>query len=255
MEYTPNYNLYVWNEADKKRDTIVGVGNATRTLDTELKAVDTLSKTLETNQNNHLDPTRIAHSASNISLSDGTVLQTEITNLKSSFSNGKVDVRNAITGKGGTVADADGDGIPTFAELVTGVNGLVTGQQVQVVSGTLLTSSANPKQFVLTGLGFTPKAIILTWNDSVTTILSGVITIQDTGNLTVTPYVQTKTGLTGGTTTSTTAFGVAYWYNKSTFETTHSAITSNPITVDGCSFTVGATGTMVSGTWKYIAIG
>ncbi|CAM4144260.1 phage tail protein [Saccharibacillus endophyticus] len=42
--------------------------------------------------------------------------------LKKSVSDGKLAVRNAITGKGGTVADADGDGVPTHVELVAGIN-------------------------------------------------------------------------------------------------------------------------------------
>ncbi|MFO1444070.1 tail fiber protein [Bacillus sp. Bva_UNVM-123] len=41
-----------------------------------------------------------------------------------SASNGKVVVRDAITGKGGTVADSDGDGYPTFQELANGINDL-----------------------------------------------------------------------------------------------------------------------------------
>ena len=64
--------------------------------------------------------------ATNVSTTSGSNVQTEIDNLKSSVSNGKLSVRNAITGKGGTVADADGDGIPTHAELATGVQGIIT---------------------------------------------------------------------------------------------------------------------------------
>lgn len=64
--------------------------------------------------------------ATNVSTTSGSNVQTEIDNLKSSVSNGKLDVRNAITGKGGTVADADGDGVPTHAELAAGVTGLTT---------------------------------------------------------------------------------------------------------------------------------
>lgn len=41
-----------------------------------------------------------------------------------SAGNGKVLVRDSITGKGGVVQDADGDGFPTFQELKDGVNGL-----------------------------------------------------------------------------------------------------------------------------------
>lgn len=46
------------------------------------------------------------------------------TDLKKSVSDGKAAVRAAITGKGGTVADADGDGVPTHAELAAGVNSI-----------------------------------------------------------------------------------------------------------------------------------
>lgn len=57
--------------------------------------------------NNHFNATKL----------DG-VLDELFTNV----SNGKVQVRDAITGKGGTVTDADGDGVPTFQELTDGVN-------------------------------------------------------------------------------------------------------------------------------------
>ncbi|WP_448897442.1 hypothetical protein [Cytobacillus pseudoceanisediminis] len=67
-------------------------------------------------------------SASNVTTTNGSNVQMEINSLKSSVSNGKLDVRNAITGKGGTVADADGDGVPTHAELAAGVQGLNTLQ-------------------------------------------------------------------------------------------------------------------------------
>ena len=46
-----------------------------------------------------------------------------------SASNGKILVRDAITGKGSTVADADGDGYPTFQELATGVESIKTTPQ------------------------------------------------------------------------------------------------------------------------------
>lgn len=53
-----------------------------------------------------------------------TNLVAAVNELFTNVSNGKIQVRDAITGKGGTVADADGDGIPTFTELVNGINGL-----------------------------------------------------------------------------------------------------------------------------------
>ncbi len=49
------------------------------------------------------------------------------TDLKKSVSDGKKSVRDIIVTKGGTVADADGDGIPDFSELVAGVNSIVVG--------------------------------------------------------------------------------------------------------------------------------
>lgn len=64
--------------------------------------------------------------ASNVESTDGNV-QTDIDDLKSSVSDGKTLVKNAITGKGGTVLDADGDGVSTFAELSDGVNGIQVG--------------------------------------------------------------------------------------------------------------------------------
>ncbi|MDQ0412735.1 hypothetical protein [Mesobacillus stamsii] len=72
--------------------------------------------------------------ATNVSTTDGNV-QTEIDSLKSSVSDGKTQVKNAITGKGGTVLDADGDGIPSFSELSAGVNGITTAA-ITVPNGT-----------------------------------------------------------------------------------------------------------------------
>jgi hypothetical protein len=81
-----------------------------------------------------------AHNASNISVADATGLFTSndvegalkeaIEKANSAFtsaSNGKIQVRDAITGKGGTVADNDGDGIPTFQELTDGVSSISQG--------------------------------------------------------------------------------------------------------------------------------
>jgi hypothetical protein len=53
-----------------------------------------------------------------------------------SASNGKVLVRDAITGKGGTVADADGDGFPTYQELADGVN--TVSSESKATGGTFL---------------------------------------------------------------------------------------------------------------------
>jgi hypothetical protein len=64
-----------------------------------------------------------------------------------SANNGKAltgPVATAIVGKGGVVADADSDGIATFAELQTGVNSIIQAQgnatTAQVLSGTTFTS-------------------------------------------------------------------------------------------------------------------
>lgn len=70
--------------------------------------------------------------ASNVSSTDGNV-QTDIDNLKSSVSSGKQSVRDTITGNGGTVSDADADGVPTFSELVTGVNSIPKGAKVKSI--------------------------------------------------------------------------------------------------------------------------
>lgn len=65
-------------------------------------------------------------SASNVTTTSGSTVQTEIDNLKSSVSDGKNLVKNAIAGKGGTVLDGDGDGVSTFAELEAGVSGITS---------------------------------------------------------------------------------------------------------------------------------
>jgi len=71
-----------------------------------------------------------AHLAKNIGLEDAndnftsTDVESALSELFTDVSNGKVSVRDAITGKDGTVTDNDGDGVPTFTELVTGVNSI-----------------------------------------------------------------------------------------------------------------------------------
>lgn len=60
--------------------------------------------------------------------SDGT-LNISLNDLKSDVSNGKSTsgaLATAITGKGGTLVDADADGYHTFQELTDGVNSIVT---------------------------------------------------------------------------------------------------------------------------------
>lgn len=62
--------------------------------------------------------------ASNVSTSDGGNVQTEIESLKQSVSNGKILIRDTITGKGGAVADSTGTGIPSYQDIADGVNAL-----------------------------------------------------------------------------------------------------------------------------------
>ena len=68
---------------------------------------------------------------------------------------GKLNIRNAITNKGVTVADADGDGIPTFNELVSGVNSIPTGKK-------WATGSFSPVSYglyTISGLQFRPSVV------------------------------------------------------------------------------------------------
>ncbi|WP_243299142.1 hypothetical protein [Bacillus litorisediminis] len=68
------------------------------------------------------------------SLFTSTNVEGALSELFTDVSNGKVQVRDAITGKGGTVADGDGDGIPTFSELSTGINGIPTKKLTNLYS-------------------------------------------------------------------------------------------------------------------------
>ncbi|WP_406945771.1 pyocin knob domain-containing protein [Halobacillus sp. SY10] len=63
--------------------------------------------------------------------------RTSIASLKQSVSNGKQQVRDAVIGKGGLVADGDGDGIPTFQELTDGVNEITTSPIKSIQRGTV----------------------------------------------------------------------------------------------------------------------
>jgi len=77
------------------------------------------------------------------------------TDLKKSVSDLKISVRDAITAKGGKVADADGDGVSTGAELVAGINSLlgkgsVLGSHNFVISPAPNLQAKNP---VLYGAG------------------------------------------------------------------------------------------------------
>ncbi|QAS52367.1 pyocin knob domain-containing protein [Halobacillus litoralis] len=74
----------------------------------------------------------IANQGADVSFASVTV---DGVDLKQSVSNGKQQVRDAVIGKGGTVADADSDGIPTFQELTDGVNGITTSAIKSVQRG------------------------------------------------------------------------------------------------------------------------
>ncbi|WP_216369587.1 hypothetical protein [Brevibacillus sp. MCWH] len=90
----------------------------------------------------HVTPAeRAAWNSASQKIGDLTTLNTTaktnlvdaVNELFTNVSNGKIQVRDAITGKGGIVADSDGDGVPTFEELVTGVNGILTGASIKSV--------------------------------------------------------------------------------------------------------------------------
>lgn len=72
-------------------------------------------------------------------LSFDVATQLELDAVKSSVSDGKTLVKNAITGKGGTVLDADGDGVPTHQELADGVNTIQTTINGTAVDADVLT--------------------------------------------------------------------------------------------------------------------
>lgn len=55
--------------------------------------------------------------------------QDDYDDLFQSVSNGKTDVSNAITGKGGIVTNTSGTAYPTFSDLVNGINGLSIGRK------------------------------------------------------------------------------------------------------------------------------
>ncbi|MFD2216357.1 hypothetical protein [Metabacillus endolithicus] len=78
--------------------------------------------------------------ASNVSTTSGSNVQTELDSLKSSVNNGKTTVKNAIIGKGGTVLDGDGDGVSTFAELESGVKSIPPGLKVDPLNELLVST-------------------------------------------------------------------------------------------------------------------
>ncbi|MGG1764295.1 tail fiber protein, partial [Parageobacillus toebii] len=75
-----------------------------------------------------------AHLAKNIGIEDrnnhftATDVEGALEELFTSVRDGKLQVRDAITNKGGIVADGDGDGIPTFQEIANGVNSINVGK-------------------------------------------------------------------------------------------------------------------------------
>jgi hypothetical protein len=88
-----------------------------------------------------------AHLAKNIGIEDpnnhftATDVEGALEELFTSVRDGKIQVRDAITNKGGIVADGDGDGVPTFQELVNGVNSISQGNPL--VQGTQIWSYYN----------------------------------------------------------------------------------------------------------------
>ncbi|MBU3176101.1 hypothetical protein KPL47_06930 [Clostridium estertheticum] len=120
-----------------------------------------------------------------------TTVEGALSELFTNASSGKALIKTAITGKGGTLSDANGDGIYTHQELANGVNSIKQGGgnavETDVVSGKIFTNadgvlrtgsatitSLGGKRFAsgsvvvdshyyanVTGLSFTPKIIIL----------------------------------------------------------------------------------------------
>lgn len=86
-----------------------------------------------------------AHLAKNIGIEDAnsnftsTDVEGALEELFTNVSNGKIQVRDAIAGKGGTVADGDGDGVPTFQELSDGVGSISSGAAIKNVQRGLAT--------------------------------------------------------------------------------------------------------------------
>lgn len=96
-----------------------------------------------------------------------TSLVDAMNELFTDVSDGKKLVRNAITGKGGTVVDGDGDGIPTFAELVNGI-------------GTMSEITFSPGDIII----YNSAAMVLRAGNSFTTFKSA--TMQNKGGYRVT---------------------------------------------------------------------
>lgn len=75
-------------------------------------------------------------------------------------SNGKIQVRNAITGKGGVVSDADADGYPTFQELTDGVMGLGGGLK-KVQRGAFIPGTLSTRNIAITSVDLSKSVVRL----------------------------------------------------------------------------------------------
>ncbi|QAS52797.1 pyocin knob domain-containing protein [Halobacillus litoralis] len=84
----------------------------------------------------------------------------DVDDLKQSVSNGKQQVRDAVIGKGGSVADADSNGVPTFQELADGVNGITTGAIKSIQRGMVGMPSVTSLQGASVSAVDTSKSII-----------------------------------------------------------------------------------------------
>lgn len=94
---------------------------------------------------------------SSIYTTDTTVYGKPI-DLKQSVSDGKnVTVRNAISGKGGTVTDTTGTGIPSFQDLANGINGIITGKPRAFGSNVSTTGLV----LSVRGLAFRPATVVV----------------------------------------------------------------------------------------------
>lgn len=85
----------------------------------------------------------------------------DIEALFQSASDGKIKVRNAITGLKGIVTDADGDGVPMFDELVAGIATISTGKPY--ATGTIYFSTYSAFQTTITGLAFSPDLVVIAY--------------------------------------------------------------------------------------------
>lgn len=89
-------------------------------------------------------------------------LKEDVEDLKSSVSSGKQQLATAITGKGGTVADGDSDGVSTFLELKNGVNSIVVGSRKQSGSISVFLPQGGGSQTYGISTPFRPKVVLLT---------------------------------------------------------------------------------------------